>query len=315
MTQPFEFSQEAPIIARYEPPTHLSPGEVGMLHDGVFGQREVTATLIDMAVRGYITLHESSSGYEVELLRQDASMFELKTHEKLLLNGLFGVMSALEVQRMQASVINEQARANIQRYYADRGERPSMVGMVVSGDRLREKVITIAVQAEEQLKGELRAAGYYATPIALPSALVASGCFIALGVMPFVKDMPSGKVVLLLIMAAPVILAPFLYRISKTRVTRLGYRAKQYIKGFQLYLDVAERERYAGTQVPAAVEKDETRVVLYEKYLAYAIALGLERQWAGQFSSLERKTSFPIEIIGGIIAGLGALLVALPSRR
>ncbi len=47
-----------PISARYEPPEGMTPAEVGALADNKADLRDVTATLVDLAVRGYVTIEE-----------------------------------------------------------------------------------------------------------------------------------------------------------------------------------------------------------------------------------------------------------------
>ncbi len=44
------------VVAQYEPPTGLSPAHIGLLQDDVSDNREITATVIDWAVRGYIKI-------------------------------------------------------------------------------------------------------------------------------------------------------------------------------------------------------------------------------------------------------------------
>ena len=47
-----------PIAAQYEPPDQLTPGEVGTLVDNSADMRDITASIVDLAVRGYIVIEE-----------------------------------------------------------------------------------------------------------------------------------------------------------------------------------------------------------------------------------------------------------------
>ncbi len=47
-----------PIAAQYEPPDQLSPGEVGTLIDNSVDMRDITASIVDLAVRGYLVIEE-----------------------------------------------------------------------------------------------------------------------------------------------------------------------------------------------------------------------------------------------------------------
>lgn len=88
-----------PIAVRYEPPDQLSPGEVGTLMDDSADMRDVTATLVDLAVRGFLVIKEHSTERMMGLwqdqdfsfiLKKNRSQWgALKAHEQLLLSGLF----------------------------------------------------------------------------------------------------------------------------------------------------------------------------------------------------------------------------------
>ncbi|MBP9827327.1 DUF2207 domain-containing protein [Candidatus Saccharibacteria bacterium] len=85
---------EQTIIAQYEPPDQLSPAELGMLSDDTADMVEITATLIDLAVRGYIRITQtekkvllfSSKSYTFTRLKTDAN---LRDYEMSLLEAIF----------------------------------------------------------------------------------------------------------------------------------------------------------------------------------------------------------------------------------
>src|SRR5438445_3835692 len=88
------------IAVQYEPPAGLSPGEAGTLVDNQAGIRDITATLVDLAVRGFITIEEketshlmglySNKEYVFHLNKKPAEWKGVKPHELLLLTGIFG---------------------------------------------------------------------------------------------------------------------------------------------------------------------------------------------------------------------------------
>ncbi|WP_152193159.1 DUF2207 domain-containing protein [Georgenia satyanarayanai] len=47
-----------PVAVRFTPPDDVRPGEIGTLHDEVADFRDVSATLVDLAVRGYLRIEE-----------------------------------------------------------------------------------------------------------------------------------------------------------------------------------------------------------------------------------------------------------------
>lgn len=63
--------------------------------------------------------------------------------------------------------------------------------------------------------------------------------------------------------------------------TEDGFDAKRQIDGFQLFLTVTEKDRMALIGTPPTESPQ-----LYETYLPYAMALGVERQWAQKFEAM-----------------------------
>jgi uncharacterized membrane protein YgcG len=62
--------------------------------------------------------------------------------------------------------------------------------------------------------------------------------------------------------------------------TRLGRKVMDEIEGFKLYLSVAEKDRLNLLNPP------EQTPELFEKYLPFALALGVDNEWSEQFTSI-----------------------------
>ncbi len=62
--------------------------------------------------------------------------------------------------------------------------------------------------------------------------------------------------------------------------TREGRQVLDRIAGFRQYLSIAERERLDRMTAPRDTPE------LFERYLPYAIALGVENRWADRFSGV-----------------------------
>jgi uncharacterized membrane protein len=71
--------------------------------------------------------------------------------------------------------------------------------------------------------------------------------------------------------------------------TRYGAQISAEIEGFKLYLETAEEKRI-NTADPLSERPPAMTVELYERFLPYAMALGVEKPWTKQF-----ETSMPIE--------------------
>lgn len=88
------------IAVQYDPPEDMSPAEVGTLVDHKAEIHDITATLVDLAVRGYLTIEEKErTGMLARLSRTKDFAFhqrrprttwaELRPHERAYLEGLF----------------------------------------------------------------------------------------------------------------------------------------------------------------------------------------------------------------------------------
>jgi uncharacterized protein (TIGR04222 family) len=88
----FEGDASAPV--EFAPPENLRPGQVGTLLDERANTLDVTATIVDLAVRGYLLIQEiPKEGLfgkpDWTLIRLEKSEDELLPYERKLLNGLF----------------------------------------------------------------------------------------------------------------------------------------------------------------------------------------------------------------------------------
>jgi len=85
------------IAVRYEPPEGMTPAEAGTLADERADILDITSTIIDLAVRGYLKIEEhkttsfyvfTNRDYKLIKIKQPAAG-ELKSHEEKVFSGLF----------------------------------------------------------------------------------------------------------------------------------------------------------------------------------------------------------------------------------
>ncbi len=86
-----------PLTVQYEPPDQLTPGEVGTLIDNSVDMRDITASIVDLAVRGFLVIEQQtkdhllglthSKEFIFHLKRSQADWAILKPHEQKLLSG------------------------------------------------------------------------------------------------------------------------------------------------------------------------------------------------------------------------------------
>src|SRR3984893_7933683 len=244
--------QVGAIAVQYEPPAGLSPGEAGALVDDQAGIRDITATLVDLAVRGFIVIDEKETSHLMGLYSNKEYIFHLnkkpaewtgaKSHELLLLNGVFG--------DPVVGMRNEVALSELQnRFYKDLpGIRSAIFDSLVERGYFthRPDVVRLAFIAAAVFSGGLLFlfAPYFAehTGIQAQSFMVA-GALTALIVAGFGWFMPGRNVA--------------------------GGPALHETLGFENFLSHVEADHLARTpQSPAN----------FEKYLPFAMALGVEKK-------------------------------------
>lgn len=95
------------IIAEYDAPDNLPPTLVGILIDERADLHEITASIIDLARRGYIKIKElpkkiwSSKDYELIKLKDFSDASELHPYEKLLLQSTFGHKESVKISQLR----------------------------------------------------------------------------------------------------------------------------------------------------------------------------------------------------------------------
>jgi uncharacterized membrane protein YgcG len=249
-----------PIAPRYEPPEELTPAEVGTLVDNSPDMRDITATLVDLAVRGFLRIEEhreprllgltSKLEYVFTQRKPKTEWQGLQPHERLMLQALFAdglrqVASSSDLENAfyrYLPGIREGVFSRLlqRRYY---GQRP---------DKVRAVYICGGVAA-----GILLVVGGLALSSALglsPLGAVAGGILSGAIVVGFGWVMPA-------------------------RTIR-GTRALEGVLGFEDFLSRVEGDR---------LQRMATTPDMFEKFLPYAMALGVEKEWARAFEGIYKQ--------------------------
>ncbi len=85
------------VAPQYSPPEKFTPAEAGLLLDDSIDPRDITCTIVDLAVRGYIRIEETqekgliftSKDYKLHLLKPRAEWGELTDFEEVMLKTIF----------------------------------------------------------------------------------------------------------------------------------------------------------------------------------------------------------------------------------
>ena len=247
-----------PITAQYEPPNQLTPGEVGTLVDNSADMRDITASIVDLAVRGYIAIEERQKDrmlglmhdkdYNFIVQKDRGSWSTLKPHEQTLLEGLFTA---------------------------------GTVGESVSMSSLENHFYTNLPTIKSDIFSSLVGDGYYTTrPDSVRSAYIAAGV-----IGGFLLVFGGVKIASTQGMAPlPFIIAGFLtgaiicaFGWFMPAHTEQGTRALEGVLGFEDFLVHVESDRFN-----RMIRTPE----MFEKFLPFAMALGVEKNWSRAFQGI-----------------------------
>lgn len=246
------------IIPEYKPPKGLTPAEVGLLYDYSVDNRDLTATIIDLAIRGYIKVHQEekrrlglfkSQEFSLELTNDKTA--ELKPHETALLTALFSGAQA--------------------------GKKISL--KTVSKDKMYKAVTAIRSEIKTRLTKQYGL--FEETPTKAKRMLWGIG--IASVAVVFAVRPGWGWIVgLILATASAVVAGVFMQRRSHA-----GVKAYEEMQGLKLYMDTAEKDRLKMLEsVDRQYAEPAKTVEFFEKLLPFAVALGVEQSWAKQFDNI-----------------------------
>ena len=264
--------KEDSYVVRYEPIDGASPAELGTLVDNRADMDDITATLVDLAVRGFIRIEEvteshlfglsKSTDYILHFLRKQPDWTDLKPHERNYLLALMGVGlfegDAVKVSDLQNKFYTKLPKIRDAIYDT----------LVASGyyrqrpDKVKAKWIGLSFLTMILLAG--------ATALAIKTSFIVFSP-IALGVAAVLSTM---------------IMFSFAQIMPARTVT--GARAREATLGFKEFLERVESERY---------KKMITSPEMFERFLPFAMAFGVEDKWAKAFEDIYREP--PTWYVGG----------------
>ena len=246
-----------PIAVQYAPPVGMSPAEAGTLVDEDAAMRDITATIVDLAVRGYIVIEEKEKSGMMGLVHNKEYVFHmkkgakewagLKPHELVLLAGIFsnGALTDVELSSLQ----------NV--FYKN---LPGIKNSIF--DALME-------HGYFQHRPDYVRGGFVAGGVVAGALLVAAGISLSqkMGMAP-------APFVVAAILSAGIIAGFGWFMPARTAD---GAKALAGVLGFEDFLTHVEADH-----MDRVSQTPET----FEKFLPYAMALGVEKKWVGAFQNI-----------------------------
>jgi len=241
----FEGDASGPV--EFAPPIGLRPGQIGTLVDEVANPLDVTASVIDLAVRKYLVIEEiPKKGWfgkpDWKLTKLKDPDRELLEYERELLDGLFEDGREVELSNLRTKFVSRLHRVQEALYRDAVGQR----WFAGRPDRIRGRWVAVGIGVLVAGAVLEFAAVRWTRLALLPLAVILAGLLLIVGA----RWMP--------------------------RRTATGTGLVRRIRGFRTVIATAE------TNMARFAEKEN----LFTRYLPYAIVFGLTEKWARAFEVL-----------------------------
>ena len=240
------------VAPQYEPPKGICPAEAGTLIDDTIHPRDITSTIIDLAVRGYIKIEEKvdtfivfhHKDYVFHLLRpQEQWGTDLSPHERVMLENIF------------------------------------MAGPETRLSSLKNRFYTVIPIVRGDIMAALKGKGIYtldpesANGYSIVAGVVIAMLAIAVQVMGWTNLFYSATLAGASIFVSVIVW--WLFARQMTAKTITGARTRVAVLGFQEFMNRVDGDRIR--RMPPDT---------FEKFLPYAMALGVEHHWAQAFDGI-----------------------------
>lgn len=244
------------LVARYEPPKGFSPASLRYIRQMYYDDKTMTSAVVNLAVKGYLRINASvkPSGF---------FNFGGKENE----HSLSKLQPAENAPALSA------------------GERE------LYDELFRESNTVVLEQENHELLSEVRRAhekslrADYQNKYFQRNGLLNIPAILIVMVATYVSLTIASRPTLLVILSVIAMLVlVVVFAVIMKRPTLRGRKLLDEMAGFRDYLEVAERDELNLRNPP------EKTPQLFEAYLPYALALGVDQQWAEKFAAVLAAT-------------------------
>jgi len=241
------------VAPLYEPPKGMTPAEVGTLLDDTIHPRDITSTIVDLAVRGYIKIEEKvdtflvfhHKDYVFHNLKADAGWGpELSPHERVMMENIFqggGTETRLSSLKNRFYTAIPAIRTDIMSALKNKGVY-SLDPESANGYSIVAAVAIGLIVVGVQVMGWMNL--FYSVPLVIVSVTISAVIW-------------------------------WLFARQMTAKTVTGARMHIAVLGFQEFMNRVDKDRIQ--RMPPDT---------FEKFLPFAMALGVEHHWAQAFDGI-----------------------------
>ncbi|HTU35919.1 MAG TPA: DUF2207 domain-containing protein [Candidatus Acidoferrum sp.] len=273
--------QHDAITVQYDPPGKLTPAECGTLIDDDVAMRDITATLVDLAVRGYLVIEEKNQSGMLGLTHHRDYVFHLKKpadqwqdtrpHERAMLSALF---YDGDIPANSTTPASGPAGASAA---LDSGQPETSVALSQLQNHFYQQLPPIRDCVFDALVMD----GYYLhRPDTVRQGYIGGGFLIGLliifgGNWWATQSGMSGLTWIVAGILCGAVICGFGWFMPARTITGAQTYAK--VLGFEQFLGRVEKDR---------IKRLENAPATFEKYLPYAMALRVDKKWVKAFDGI-----------------------------
>lgn len=252
------------VAPMYAPPAGMTAAEVGTLIDDSLDPRDISATLVELAVLGFIKIEDQTTpgllhshhDWMFHLTKLRSEWQSLQPHQRAMMSKIFGASS-------ETCMLSD----------------------------LRNSFYTVLPMLKQDVMYALKQRGLYQVDPEAAGGYSILGAAIVVGAVLAIAKFGGVNLFISGLMAAVSLIASVIIFIAFARImtakSLAGAQAVVHIKGFQEFMSRVEGDRLK--TMPSNT---------FEKFLPFAMALGVESQWARAFASLGLDQAPPSWYVG-----------------
>ncbi len=295
------------IIPQYEPPSGYSPASMRFVEKMGYDKTCFASAILNLAVKGYLTINEDNSGnYNLE--KTSGSKKPLAPGEASILKHLFSTRNSIKLTQSNHRKLSKAIdahrtllKANYEKIYFVTNRLFFLVGIAITvgviifsflagASTINPAALFLVVWLTGWTFGVftlLKSAFILWKQITESILYIVPAIGVSLFALPFVgaelfatyELIELGGAGIAVVIFSATLINWIFYELLKAP-TRAGRELLDKVEGFKNYIELAEKHdldyRYPKGRCPE----------LFELYLPYALALGIEQQWGEQFADV-----------------------------
>lgn len=291
------------IIPEYEPPPGYTPAALRYILKMGYDKKVLASAVLNLAVKGYLKINETKHLFSktYTLIKQPDFNKTLPSEEQVLATAFFSDGDTLELKHQtKLEEMQDDFASDLEKKYEDKYFVSNVLYTVI-GMSISLVIFALMALLNHNLWvcfwmlpfllviplfiGPLDSYSLWRRIKIILRLLIYLGVFI--GAAALISEPVFGtKTWIYCSLFLMIILTNLIFAYLLKRPTSIGQRVIEHTKGFKLFLNATEKDRLNFHNPPDRTPE------LFEQYLPYALALGVEQKWAEQFSTILAKTNY-----------------------